>query len=354
MSFLGDKTLKNHNIMKTNSSAKIFDYGVFGFIKINLRGAAQVMFQPSAWTGLLFLAGIFWGGYTTGYPAMAWGALLGLVISTITGFILNLPAEDGCQGLWGFNGILVGCAFPVFMGNTLEMWLSLVLCAAFTTWLRTGLNNVMKPWKVNSFTFPFVLSTWFFLLAAHVMRYLQPTHHAAHHIAHHAAVSTDSFWGLVQAWLNGVSQVFLIESWVTGALFLIGLALCSRWAALWAAIGSALAMATSYFMGVPHHAISAGLYGFSAVLTAIALATVFYRPCWRSALWALFGIVITVFVQAAMNMWVEPYSIATLTGPFCVTTWLFLLPMFKLDEAQPDHSSWSAEIKQHLSKEDEQ
>jgi hypothetical protein len=59
MSFLGDKTLKNHNIMKTNSSAKIFDYGVFGFIKINLRGAAQVMFQPSAWTGLLFLAGIF-------------------------------------------------------------------------------------------------------------------------------------------------------------------------------------------------------------------------------------------------------------------------------------------------------
>ena len=81
--------------MKTNSSAKIFDYGVFGFIKINLRGAAQVMFQPSAWTGLLFLAGIFWGGYTTGYPAMAWGALLGLVISTITGFILNLPAEDG-------------------------------------------------------------------------------------------------------------------------------------------------------------------------------------------------------------------------------------------------------------------
>jgi urea transporter len=105
-------------------------------------------------------------------------------------------------------------------------------------------------------------------------------------------------------------------------------------------------------MGVPHHAISAGLYGFSAVLTAIALATVFYRPCLRSAIWALFGIVVTVFVQAAMNIWVEPYSIATLTGPFCVTTWLFLLPMFKLDEAQPDHSSWGAEIKQHLSKED--
>ena len=342
--------------MKTNSSAGIFDSGIFGFIKINLRGAGQVMFQQSAWTGLLFLAGIFWGGYTTGYPAMAWGALLGLVVSTITGFILNLSGDDGYQGLWGFNGILVGCAFPVFMGNTIEMWLSLVLCAAFSTWLREGLNNVMRPWKVNSFTFPFVMSTWVFLLAAHIMRGLQPTRHATHHAADfidQATPGLESFWDVVQAWLNGVSQVFLIESWITGALFLIGLALCSRWAALWAAIGSALSMAVARFMGVPSHSIAEGLYSFSAVLTAIALATVFYRPCWRSALWALLGIIVTVFIQTAMNIWMHPYSIATLTGPFCVATWLFLLPMFKLDEAQPDHSSWSSELKQHLSKDEQ-
>ncbi len=337
--------------MKTNSSADIFDSGIIGFIKINLRGAGQVMFQQSAWTGLFFLAGIFWGGYSAGYATMAWGALLGLVVSTITGFILNLPSEDGYQGLWGFNGILVGCAFPLFMGNTIEMWLSLALCAAFSTWLREGLNNVMRPWKVNSFTFPFVLSTWFFLLAAHIMRGLQTLHHTSHHTTHHATASLDTLWDIIQAWLNGISQVFLIESWVTGALFLIGLLLCSRWAALWAAIGSALSMCVALFMGAPAHSVAEGLYSFSAVLTAIALASVFYRPCWRSALWALLGIIVTVFVQAAMNIWMHPYSIATLTAPFCITTWLFLLPMFKLDEAQPDHSSWSSKIKQHLSKE---
>ncbi len=338
--------------MKTNSITKIFDYGVFGFIKINLRGAAQVMFQPSAWTGVLFLVGIFWGAYATGHATMAWGALLGLLISTITGFILDLTPDDGCQGLWGFNGILVGCAFPAFMGNTLAMWLSLALCAAFSTWLRVGLNNVMRPWKVNSFTFPFVLSTWFFLLAAHVMHNLSAIRHPhiiTHH-SHHVATGMNSFWEVIEAWLNGISQVFLIESWVTGALFLLGLALCSRWAAVWAAIGSALSMCVALAMGVSQHLVAEGLYSFSAVLTAIALATVFYRPSWRSALWALFGIVVTVFVQAAMNVWVHPYSIATLTAPFCITTWLFLLPLLKLDEAQPDHTSWSAELKQHLSK----
>ena len=93
-------------------------------------------------------------------------------------------------------------------------------------------------------------------------------------------------------------------------------------------------------MGVPINHIDAGLYSFSAVLTAIALATVFYKPSWRSALWALVGVLVTVVVQAAMNVAMKPVSIATLTAPFCVATWLFLLPMFQFDENHPDHSSW--------------
>ena len=129
------------------------------FIRSLLRGAGQVMFQNSAWTGLLFLCGIFWGAYAQGTGIVAWGALLGVTVSTLAGRLLGLPAEDGRQGLWGFNGILVGCAFPTFMGNTVWMWLALTLCAALTTWVRTGFNNVMAPWKTNSLTFPFVFCT---------------------------------------------------------------------------------------------------------------------------------------------------------------------------------------------------
>ena len=36
--------------------------------------------------------------------------------------------------------------------------------------------------------------------------------------------------------------------------------------------------------------------------TAIALASVFYKPSWRSAMWATLGILVTVVVQAAMNV----------------------------------------------------
>ena len=339
----------NKIIMMKELTENISNRGVIGFFKVLLRGAGQVMFQNNAWTGLFFIAGIFWGAYQAHTPEVAWGALLGLMISTTTGYILNLPDDDGRQGLWGFNGILVGCAFPTFLGNTIWMWLSLALCAALTVWVRESLNNIMKKWKVNSFTFPFVISTWLFLLASRAMHGLDSLHMSTPMLPNHLATGgvlyvDESLWYC----LKGISQVFLIDSWVTGLLFLIGLFISSRWAALWAVIGSALAIVVASLLSASGSDIANGLYSFSAVLTAIALATVFYRPTWRSALWAILGIIITVVSQAAMNVMFDPFGLSTLTAPFCIATWMFLLPMFKLDEATPDHSHWSASLKRHL------
>lgn len=311
------------------------------------------MFQNSAWTGLLFLIGICWGAADEKMWYIGLGAVVALVVSTVTGYILGLPKDEGNQGLWGFNGILVGCAFPTFMGNTVWMWLALVLCAALTTWVRTGFNNVMAPWKVNSLTFPFVFCTWIFLLAARAMLGL-PTTHMADPALPTAAITTLGSFGfvdLVVYWLKGIGQVFLINSWITGVCFLVGLALCSRWAALWAAIGSALSLVMVIAMHASGSDIANGMYGYSPVLTAIALATTFYKPNWRSALWALLGTMTTVFVQAAMYVLLAPLGIATLTAPFCIATWLFLLPLMKFDEEpKPDHSNWSAANKKHLAK----
>lgn len=324
--------------------------GSFEFIKILLRGTGQVMFQNSAWTGLLFMIGIFWGAYAEGQGLVGWGALLGVTVSTVTGYLLGFPAKDGEQGLWGFNGVLVGCAFPTFMGNTVWMWLALALCAALTTWVRTGFNNVMAPWKVNSFTFPFVFCTWMFLLAARAMHGLPTTHMADPALpAAFSSLESIRFGDLAVYWLKGIGQVFLINSWVTGICFLAGLFLCNRRAALWAAIGSALALLVVIALKASGSDISDGLYGYSPVLTAIALATVFYKPNFRSALWAVLGILVTVFVQAGMYMLMAPVGIATLTGPFCITTWLFLLPLVRFDdEEKPDHSNWYPENKKHL------
>lgn len=315
--------------------------GIGGYIRALLRGGGQVMFQGNAWTGLLFICGIFWGAYEEGMGVVAWGAVVGLIVSTITGYVLRQPELDGEEGLWGFNGILVGCAFPTFLGNTPLMWLALIICAMLTTWVRTGFNNVMAPWKTNSFTFPFVFTSWLFLFAARMLQGMPPEYMSTPELTAHIHSTIDlSFGSLVVYWLKGIAQVFLINSWVTGIFFLVALFISSRWAALWAAIGSALALAIVLLYHGPGSDIANGLYGFSPVLTAIALGCTFYRPNWKSAIWALLGIIVTVFIQAGMDAMMIPFGLPTFTGPFCLATWLFLLPLYKLDEKEPDHSNW--------------
>jgi len=288
------------------------------------------MFQDDPRTGLLFLVGIFWGAYEEGLGIVAWGAIIGVVASTLAGYFVPLKDQNGAQGLWGFNGILVGCAFPTFLGNTVWMWLALVLCAVMTTWVRSALDNIMKQWHVSSLTFPFVLCTWFFLLAARQFNGMPPIHMSTPEIAYDIHSSLDlGFGNLAVYWLKGISQVFLINSWVAGVFFLAGLAVSSVRAAVWAAIASAVALFVAIVYQGPGTGIADGLYGFSAVLTGIALGATFCNYSWKSAVWCLLGIISTVFIQAGMNTFFTPLGLPTLTGPFCLATWFFLFPEYK-------------------------
>lgn len=287
------------------------------------------MFQDNMWSGLLFLAGIIWGAYEEGQGVVAWGMIVGTFVSTVTGYLLQLPDKNGAQGLWGFNGCLVGCAFPTFMGDTFWMWFALVLCSALSTWVRSGLDNVMGKWGVSSLTFPFVISTYFFLLASRLFAGMPPEFMGTPELPHGATgVLNMEFGNLVVYWLKGISQVFLINSWVTGIFFLVALAISNLRACIWAAVASALSLFVVIIWKGPAADIANGLYGFSAVLTGIALGATFCNKSWQTAVWTVIGIIVTVFIQAAMNAFFAPFGLPTLTGPFCVATWIFLFPAY--------------------------
>ncbi|MBD5641129.1 MAG: urea transporter [Desulfovibrio sp.] len=325
----------------SESAAKPYSLSFPGTIRDLLRGSGQVMFQQSAWTGLLFLIGIFWGACSAGAPQVGWGALLGLAASTFAGWILGEYIEDGEDGLWGFNGILVGCAFPTFLAPVPLMWVSLVCCAMLTTWMRRGFNNVTAQFKINSLTFPFVFCTWVFLLSARVLTATpladMDSPALIIHIGGEINWSPGAFIGY---WLKGVSQVFLINNSVTGAIFLIGLAICNKWAAIYAAGASALALIVALLFAADPADVTAGLFGFSPVLTGIAIGTVFYQVHWKSALWTAAAVIATVFIQAGMDTLMLPWGIPTLTGPFCIATWLFLLPQYKFNIMPPERKDW--------------
>lgn len=295
-----------------------------------LRGASQVMLQNNPVTGLLILAAIAWGAIRTGTAEVAVGALVGLLAGTGTALLLRVDVASWRQGLFGFSPLLTGAALPTFLAAKPLLWAYVVLGAAVTTVVTLALSNVLNSWAVPALTFPFVLTSWFLLMGAY--QFMRIGAGALSRPALPAATSPESahvplaFDFLATGTLKGIAQVFLIDDWISGAVILVALAVNSRAVALAALLGSAVGTALAIGLGAEATAIGKGIWGFNAVLTAIALGAVFYRPMPAVAVYALLGTIATVWVQAALTTVLAPYGIPTLTGPFVVATWLFLLP----------------------------
>jgi urea transporter len=188
--------------------------------------------------------------------------------------------------------------------------------------------NAVKPWG-SALTFPFVLTTWLLLLATYGFSGLAGVALPAGNVVtafQPYAASPLQFIDLVQGVLHSISQVFLKGSGVAALLLLAGLAVNSLAAAAFALAGAVVAIMTAHLLGAESELIAGGLLGFSPVLTAIALGTVFYRPGLRVAAYTALATVFTVIAQAALNVALTPFAIPALTAPFVLVTWLFLLP----------------------------
>jgi urea transporter len=88
-------------------------------------------------------------------------------------------------------------------------------------------------------------------------------------------VVTAQDWALSP--LVGISQIFVVESAISGALILAGIAVYSKEAAAHTLLGSTIGVATGVAMGADPSAITAGLWGFNPALTSLAVS-VFFTP----------------------------------------------------------------------------
>jgi urea transporter len=299
------------------------------FVDLNLRGIGQVMFQDNPLSGLLFFVAIGWGSYAAGMPQVAIGGLVAVVAATLTAQWLRVDAADLAAGLWGYNAYLVGLALGTFLAVSPLWWSYVVLGGAVSVVATLGTANVFKTWGVAALTAPFVLTAWLFLLATYAFSAIEGNGlPMTAEIAplDPAAANPLAFGDFVQGVLKSITQVFLKASVLAALLLLVGLAVNSVAAAAFALGGAIVAVVTAHLLGAESDLITGGLMGFSPVLTAIALGAVFYKPGARVAIYALVGTVFTVIVQGAMNVAVTPFGIPTLTAPFVLASWLFLLP----------------------------
>lgn len=300
---------------------------LLNFIDSVFRGIGQVMLQNNSYTGLIFLAGIFYNSRLFG-----WAVLLGAIASTGTAVLLGADRFRIRDGLFGFNGALVAIALLYFLEPDALTWAYVVLAAACTTVVMAALLNLLSTWQIPALTAPFVLTTLFFILACARFGRLHstdilPTAGLPKAATVEGVVTAST---VVEGLFNGVAQVFFQSSVITGLFFVVGLLISSRVACGAALLGSLTGLFVAWGMGAAEPAIRSGAFGFNSALTALVFVGGFFIVNAASTAYGILAVVTTAVVFAAMSAALEPLGMPALTSPFVLVSWLFLLasPLF--------------------------
>jgi urea transporter len=130
---------------------------------------------------------------------------------------------------------------------------------------------------------------------------------------------------ILNAVFRGIGQLFFLNSILAGVLIIIGIAFCSRIAAIFALVGSIVGMLTGLALGADGVAIYNGLWGFNSFDAALAIAGVFYVLTWRTAFMGVVCAVFTALLFGAIAALFTPWGLPALTLPFCFGTLTFVL-----------------------------
>ena len=281
------------------------------FTESILRGVGQVMFQNNIYSGLLFLAGIFYNSWVMGLAAVA-----GTVISTGMAQILKYQKEDIENGLYGFNGALTGIAVVCFFGVSAGAIVALFVGAVLSTLVTHYLKKFLPP-----FTAPFVLVSWaviYILIDVFDFSLLNSPETLSGRIEPFSALS------------KSFGQVLFQDNIITGVVFLLAIFINNKLNAAYAFYAALLGSITGWLFLQSNEALNSGLMGYNAILCAIALS----ENKRSDFLWLTLGIVLSTF----LNIGLGKTGIITLTAPFVAATWIILY-LKNLKAAQVKKSS---------------
>jgi len=265
-----------------------------------LRGVAQVMFQPHAGTGILFVVGL-----ALGSPLVAVGALLGSALGTGLAWLLNYDREEIKNGIYGFNSSLVGIGLLTLLQPAPMTWVLVVLGSL----LASPATYYMRQYlPFPTYTTPFILVTWLALVVGHGT--------IGHKLDAKPPALPEHELNFFDSILAGEAEVMLGASSLTGILFVVGIALSDWRHALIAVLGSAIGTWQARTHLDLEGNIALGIYGYNATLAAMAI--------WLSKS-SLSGVLLSAIISVPLVEYFPKASgLPALTAPFVVATWMVL------------------------------
>ncbi|WP_081091509.1 urea transporter [Photobacterium leiognathi] len=257
--------------------------------------------------------------------SLIFAVVLGNVLSNGLAVYYKYNREYIESGLYGFNGILTAMSVVLYIQNNIVMWFILVIGVLLSTIVTRAFKNLLTDsFSIPGSTGPFVFCSWLIIFAAYQFssvtvntgiypHFITDYTGSAHKIIH--------FTDYIGLFFKNIGQVYFLSSPISGVIILIGIFFAHRKFACYAMLGSIVTIIIGEILGVDKNILFNGLYGYSPVLTAIALGCVFIK---KSLIYTLLGIVITVFLQASLYSITASFAVPTFTSAFLLCLYLLV------------------------------
>ncbi len=287
-------------------------------ISSSLKSIAQVIFIENSISGLIILLGLFVGDYRLGFIAIA-SAIVGNIIASIAGGDKDIIDK----GLFGYNSVLSGLALSLFLNQDSRFMIAIVgaiLAAIFTATMFHFFSRLEIP----ILTFPYVVLTWFFLLASYHLQVFHLNPDLEPQFPLKWLLENQGPINLLNGLVDGVGQVYFQSNIWAGILILLGIFWGGWRIGIYAVLGTLIGWISALIFGAEHSLMNLGLYGYNAVLTIIAISAIFDNDRPLSKVTGVVAAIFTVPLTAGVHSLVSVFGLPVLTMPFILITWIFL------------------------------
>jgi urea transporter len=134
-------------------------------------------------------------------------------------------------------------------------------------------------------------------------------------------------WDLFYTIFNGISEVPLISSVLTGILILIGVLIASRKAGLMMVLSGLIGAGVALILGAPYGLVTAGLFGYNSILTGMAFwSGPFTKTNKTTFMLSIIGAAFTAIVWMALSHVMGSFvaAIPGFTASFIFSTWFMM------------------------------
>ena len=294
---------------------RLINYPVFDFINYNLRGIGQVIFVNNPLSGLLILLALFIQS-----PWVGLMSLLGVISSTVAAIALKLDRDTIRNGIFGYNGILVGAAIATFGAGGNGDWnlawaISIIIFSALTTVMM----KTFGVWWASTFkspplTLPFNILTLLFL--ALVTLIPQSLFKLGGASASTTPPDSLEISRLLTSLPIDFGQVFLADKLIAGSLIFLAVAICTPLGAIVGLGGGILGVIAGMILRIVPDSLYAGLWGYNSVLAAMAIGGIFYAPNVRSFLVGGVSAFISALAIPVLGVLAKPFRFASINPTF--------------------------------------